>query len=46
MIALTLAASGISALLVMLVLTVTLMKFLRRLLNRWRGGRAAAAAGG
>jgi len=34
------------ALLVMLVLTVTLMKFLRRLLNRWRGGRAAVAAGG
>jgi hypothetical protein len=34
------------ALLVMLVLTVTLMKFLRRLLERWRGGRAAAAAGG
>jgi len=32
--------------LVMLVLTVTLMKFLRRLLNRWRGGRAAVAAGG
>lgn len=34
------------ALLVMLVLTVTLMKFLRRLLNRWRGGRTATAAGG
>jgi len=33
-------------LVVMLALTVALMKFLRRLLSRWRGGSAAPAAGG
>lgn len=34
------------ALLVMVSMTVVLIKFLRRLLNRWRGTGAAAQAGG
>jgi hypothetical protein len=34
------------ALLLMLTLTLMLLKFLRRLLNRWRGGGAASAANG